>query len=54
MDNKEIQGMILCERVCIEETVSLNPELVFSNGTVGHSEIDVDFVVYSRFAESKY
>ena len=30
------------------------PKLVFSNGPEGHSEVDVDFVVYYRFAKSKY
>ena len=48
--DQEIQGMILCDRGCLEETVSWTHELVFSSGKVGHSEVDVDFAVYSRFS----
>ena len=51
---QEIQGTILCKRECPEDTVSGSPELVFSGGMVGHSEVDVDFSVYSKFAESIY
>ena len=29
-------------------------KLIFSSGPVGHSEVDVDFAVYSRCEESKY
>ena len=32
----------------------MNPEKVFSGVKVVHSEIDVNFSVYSRFPESKY
>ena len=46
--------MILCEKGCTEKTVSHTPELVLSSGTLGHSEVDVDFAVSSRFAESNY
>ena len=51
LENQEIQGTILCERGCLEETVSWNTELVFYSVTVGHSEVDIDFIVYSRFAD---
>ena len=51
LDYQDIQGMILCERGCIEETVSWTLELILYSSTVGHSEVDVDFAVYSRFAE---
>ena len=51
MENQEIQGTILCERGCPEETVSQTPQLILFSGTVGHSEVDVDFEVYSRFAD---
>ena len=54
LDNQEIQSMILCEMGCPEDTVSWTPELVFSIGKVGHSEVNVYFSVYSRFVESKY
>ena len=43
--------MILCKRGYPEEIVSLTPELIFSSGPVGHSEVDVDFAVYYRFAK---
>ena len=46
--------MVLCERGCAEETFYLTPELVFSSGTVGHSEFSVGFAAYSKFEESKY
>ena len=52
--NQEIQGTILCERGCPEETVSQTLELIFSSGTMGHSEADVYFSVYYRFTVSKY
>ena len=29
-------------------------DIVFSSGTMGHSEFDVDFAVYSSFEESKF
>ena len=51
---QEIQGLILCERVCSKETISLIPELVFSSGPVRHIDVDVDFAVYYVFAKSKY
>ena len=54
LDYQEIQGKISCERGCLEETFSWTPELILSNGPVGHSEFDVDFEVYYRFSESKY
>ena len=54
LDNQEIQGTILCKRGYKEEIISLTPELIFSSGPVAHSEVDVDFAVYSRFAKSKY
>ena len=54
LENQEIQGTILCERWCSEETVSWTLELVFYNGPVDHSEIGVDFEVYYRFSESNY
>ena len=50
MDDQEIHGTILCERECPEETVSRTPELVLSSSTVVHSEVNVDFEVYYRFA----
>ena len=43
MENKEIQGTILCERECIEENISWTPELVLYSDTVGHNEVDVYF-----------
>ena len=46
--------MILCKKGYPEEIFSQTPELVFSSGTMGHSEVDVDFAVYYRFAESNY
>ena len=51
LEFQDIQGIILCERGCPEETVSQTPELAFSSGLVKHSEIDVDFEVYYRFVE---
>ena len=45
LDNKEIPSTLLCERGCPEETVSKAPELAFSSGTMGHSEVGVDFAV---------
>ena len=50
LENQEIQGKILCERGCPEDTVSWTHELVLYSGTVGHSEVDIDFAVYSRFS----
>ena len=50
LENQEIKGTILCDRGCSRETVSYPPELVFYSGTMGHSEVDVDFEVYYRFA----
>ena len=50
LDDQEIHGTILCERECPEETVSRTPELVLSSSTVVHSEVNVDFEVYYRFA----
>ena len=35
--------MILCKRGCPEQDVSQTPELIFYSGTVGHSNVDVDF-----------
>ena len=49
LDNQENQGTIFCERGFTEKTISQTPELIFSSGPVGHSEVDVDFVVFSRF-----
>ena len=46
--------MLLCERRYPKETVYSTPKLVLSSSPVGHSEIDVNFAVYSRFVESKY
>ena len=43
LDYQDIEGTILCERGCPEETVSWTPKLVSSSGTVSHSEVDVDF-----------
>ena len=54
LENKEIQYMIFCESTWTEETLSWTPELVFSTGPVGHSEVEVEFSVYYRFAESNY
>ena len=54
LDYQEIQGTLLCERLCLEETISQNTEIVFSSGPVVHSEFDVDFAVYCKFAESNY
>ena len=54
LDNQEIQGTILCKRVYPEEVVSKTPKLISSSGTMGHSEFNVYFAVYSRFVESKY
>ena len=45
LDYQDIQGNILCERVCTEETVSWTLEITFSSVPVGHSEVGVDFVV---------
>ena len=50
LDDQEIQGKILCKRVCPEETVLWTPELVLYSGPVVHSEFDVDFSVYYSFA----
>ena len=52
--NQVIQGTIFCDRGFPEETVSWTLELVFSGGTVVHSEVDVYFTVYYRFVESNY
>ena len=54
LDDQEIQGTILSERGCLEEFVSWTPELVLSSVTAGRSEVDVDFVVYYWFEESRY
>ena len=54
LEHQGIQGTLLCGRLCLEETVSQNTEIVFSSGPVVHSEIDVDFAVYCKFAESNY
>ena len=54
LGDQEIQGKILCERGCPEETFSWTNEFIFSIGKVVHSEVDVDFSVYSSFSESKY
>ena len=43
LDYQEIQDTIFCEMRCPEDTVSWTPELLFSSGPVGHSEVDVDF-----------
>ena len=32
----------------------MEEKMMFSNSPEGHNEVDVDFVVYSRFAKSKY
>ena len=50
LDNQEIQGTIFCERSFPEETVSKTPGLIFYIGPVGHSEFDVYFALYCRFA----
>ena len=54
LDYHKIQSTILCWRGCLEENVSLTPELVPYSGPVVHSEVDVDFAVYYNFSESKY
>ena len=51
LDYQEIQVTILCEKECPEETVYWTHELVLYSGTMGHSEVDVNSLVYSRFAE---
>ena len=38
----------MCKRGIFRRYYLLNPELVFSNGPEGHSEVDVDFAVYDR------
>ena len=43
----------MCKRGYSEDIISKTPELVFSNSPEGHSEVDVDFAVYSRFAKVK-
>ena len=53
LEYQEIQGTIFCNIVLPDDTVSWTPELILSSGTMGDSEVDVDFSIYSRFEESK-
>ena len=45
----------MCERGCPEETVPQTPELVLSSGTMGHSEVDVNFqCILGFYSQSIY
>ena len=51
--NQEIKDTILCDMGFPEDIVSWIPKLVFYSDPMGHSEVNVDFAVYCRFADSK-